>query len=116
MDERYEPADVEVRREEGVTITYQDGFVAEFDLETLRKGCPCATCRSIRDTGRPSWPLPGRSAALKLQDAEFHGAWALRLVWTDGHGTGVFPFESLRRWHEDGVPILPDSGLGGAGI
>ena len=23
-------------------------------------------------------------------------------------------FDSLRRWHEDGVPIRPDSGLGGA--
>ena len=42
VDERFEPATTEVRRDEGVTITFQDGHVAEFDLLTLRAGCPCA--------------------------------------------------------------------------
>lgn len=114
MDERYEPADVEVRRDEGVTITYQDGFVASFDLVTLRTGCPCATCRSLRDAGRPAWPSPRSPQPLRIEHAEFHGAWGLKITWNDGHAIGIFPFESLRRWHEDGVPILPDSGLGGA--
>ena len=27
----------------------------------------------------------------------------------------IFPFESLRRWDEEGGGFAPDSGLGGAG-
>ncbi|HLM64922.1 MAG TPA: DUF971 domain-containing protein [Acidimicrobiales bacterium] len=114
MDERFEPKAIDVRRDEGVTITFLDGEVAAFDLVTLRKGCPCATCRGLRDRGEQAWPRPGSPAELRIDHADFHGAWGLVFEWNDGHGTGIYPFESLRRWHEGGGAFGPDSGLGGA--
>ena len=113
MDERFEPADVEVMKAEGVTITFHDGHVARFDLTTLRTGCPCAQCRGLRDRGEPAWPRPGAPPELAVVDAEFHGAWGLMFTWNDGHGTGIYPFESLRRWSEGRPPFPSDSGLGG---
>lgn len=113
VDDRYEPADIDVARDEGVTITFVDGYVARFDLAALRQGCPCAVCRGLRDRGEVVWPRPGSPTPLRVENASLHGAWGLVIVWNDGHATGIYPFESLRRWHEDGAAFGPDSGLGG---
>lgn len=111
-DPRYEPASIDVAKDVGVTMTFLDGQVARFDLMSLRLGCPCATCRGLRDQGESSWPRPGSPTPLRIEDARLHGAWGLAITWNDGHATGIFPFESLRRWHEGGQPFPPDSGLG----
>jgi DUF971 family protein len=115
VDERYEPAAIDVRRDEGVTLTFVDGYVAELDLLALRQGCPCAACRGLRDRGELAWPRPGSPTPLRIEDAALHGAWALTFQWNDGHSTGIYPFESLRRWHEGHPGFPPDSGLGGSG-
>lgn len=114
MDERYEPGSIDVEREVGVTFTFLDGYVAHFDLVALRLGCPCATCRTLRDERQDVWPRPGSPTPLRIRDARLHGAWGLAIEWNDGHATGIFPFEALRRWHEGGDAYRPDSGLGGA--
>jgi prepilin-type processing-associated H-X9-DG protein len=113
VDERYEPETIDVARDEGVMITYVDGHVARFDLPTLRAACPCALCRRLRDEGEAAWPRPESPTPLRIENAELHGGWGLRIIWNDGHGTGIFPFESLRRWDEGGAAFGPDSGLGG---
>lgn len=115
MDERYEPRLIDVARDEGLTITYHDGYTAHFDLERLRRGCPCAQCRGLRDRGEDAWPRPGSPRPLRIEDARRHGAWGIVLVWNDRHETGIFPFRSLREWDEGGDAFAPDSGLGGAG-
>lgn len=114
MDPRYEPKTIDVQRDESVTLTFLDGHEARFDLLTLRQGCPCATCRSLRDQGELAWPRPASPTPLSIENAELHGAWGLAITWNDGHATGIFPFESLRRWSEGDTAFPPDSGLGGA--
>lgn len=115
MDDRDEPASIDVVRDEGVTLTFVDGYVARFDLVTLRLGCPCATCRGLRDRGEAAWPRPGSPTPLRIDDARLNGAWGLSITWNDGHSTGIYPFDALRRWHEGRAAYPPDSGLGGAG-
>jgi prepilin-type processing-associated H-X9-DG protein len=114
VEEKYEPATIDVARDEGITMTFLDGHVARFDLLRLRQGCPCATCRGLRDQGESVWPRPGSPVPLRIENASLHGAWGLAITWNDGHATGIFPFESLRRWHEGTAAFGPDSGLGGA--
>jgi ATP-binding protein involved in chromosome partitioning len=97
---RFEPSGIEVVRDEAVTVTFADGYVARFDLVTLRRGCPCASCRALRDQHEAVWPRPGSPEPLLIDDARLHGAWGLDVTWNDGHATGIFPFELLRRWHE----------------
>ncbi len=114
VDARYEPKTIDVAKDEGVTITFFDGHVARFDLMTLRLACPCAACRGRRDRGEAAWPSRGSPMPLRIESASLHGAWGLVIVWNDGHATGIFPFESLRRWDEGDSAFGPDSGLGGA--
>lgn len=113
MDERTEPKTIDVAKDEGVTITFADGTVARFGLEELRRACPCATCRGLRDRGEAAWPRPGSPTPLRIDDASLHGAWGLAIVWNDGHATGIYPFDSLRGWHDGQTAFRPDSGLGG---
>jgi DUF971 family protein len=34
---------------------------------------------------------------LKMVDVESVGNYAIRIVWTDGHSTGIYSFEHFRR-------------------
>ncbi len=111
MDDLYEPTDIVVERDEAVTITFSDGHVASFSIMELRLGCPCATCRHLRDNGEVAWPQAGSPNPLRITDANLHGAWGLHLTWNDGHATGIFPFEALRRTSE-GEPQGPHFGSG----
>jgi DUF971 family protein len=91
-------AAITVDRDSHVEITFADGTVCRFELIDLRQGCPCAGCRNARDQGRAPWtPRPG-GPALAIADAELVGAWGLGITWHDGHSTGIYPFELLRRW------------------
>ena len=100
MDERQQPESIDVSKDTAVTVTYLDGYVAQFDLVSLRQGCPCATCRDLRERGEDGWPRPNSPVPLRVEQADLHGAWGLNITWNDGHATGIYPFEMLRRWHE----------------
>ena len=91
VDDRYEPMNIEVERDKGVTLTYVDGYVVSFDLVTLRQGCPCATCRGLRDRAEEVWPRPDSPTPLRIEDAHLHGRGAWR-----SPGTTATPQASSR--------------------
>lgn len=101
MDERSPvpaPAGAEVDREHGVTLVWPDGHTSRFTLPELRSNCPCALCRSSREAGGPAWPTPPDAAErLRVEGAELGGNWGLQLRWNDGHETGIYSWELLRR-------------------
>ena len=93
------PVDVEVDREHGLTLVWADGHTSRYGLADLRAGCPCAHCRNARTAGGPSRPAPpGTGDQLRVDDAEFAGNYGIQLRWSDGHETGIFTWELLRRW------------------
>lgn len=87
-----------------MTIRFADGHVARLSLLELRLGCPCATCRALRERGETSWPRPDSPESLRITDAELHGAYALQVTWNDGHRTGLYPFVAFREWESSGPP------------
>jgi DUF971 family protein len=93
--------DIQVERERAVTLTFDDGAVCELPIVELRLACPCATCRSYRDREEPAWPRPGAPTSLAITDAELVGAWGISFTWSDGHATGIYPWEALRAWWEE---------------
>ena len=105
--------DVTVDRANGVTVVFGDGCSATYDLVELRVNCPCAACRGTRDQGLTPWPTPTSPDPLAVTSAELHGAWGLGIEWNDGHRTGIYPWDALRRWADEGRPsFTPDSGRG----
>ena len=105
------PTDISIERERAVTIEFDDGVVCEFPVEALRAACPCASCRGWRERGEIAWPRPGMPATIAVRDAELNGAWGLSIDWSDGHSTGIYSWEVLRRWWDAGMaaPMVVDN-------
>jgi DUF971 family protein len=86
----------EVRRlpEEGrLRLTWSDGHSAALDYGYLRGWCPCAGCQGHGLAIRHRPP----AGAVRPASIEPVGNYAISIVWSDGHGTGIYRFDYLRR-------------------
>ena len=93
------PDDIQVAGAE-LAIRWTDGGESYLGLEALRRACPCAGCCGEPDvTGHIDKPRvsydPARS--FDLRSYGILGGYAFQPVWGDGHATGLFSFELLRR-------------------
>jgi len=94
-----QPADVQQIGEE-LAIKWEDGSESFISLEKLRRACPCAGCKGEMDVMGNLYKGPERpltSAAFRLVRLERVGTYALQPLWGDGHATGIYSFEYLRR-------------------
>jgi len=102
------PAKVRVLITEGkgLEIDWQDGHRSAWSFAWLRDACPCATCNEEREKeGRkPGQPKPKPRAVLpmyappaKPASAQAVGRYALQFNWQDGHSSGIYSWEYLRR-------------------
>jgi len=102
------PAKVRVLKSEGtgVEIDWKDGHQSVWNFAWLRNACPCATCNEEREhSGRkPGEPKPKPQTLLMMYEAPARpvevtpvGRYALRFKWTDGHESGIYSWEYLRR-------------------
>jgi DUF971 family protein len=78
---------------DAIVITWADGHVSRYDHQELRRRCPCALCRASAPPGRPAL-APGGVQAVGYQ---LVGRYAIQFLWNDGHNTGLYPLEELRR-------------------
>jgi DUF971 family protein len=83
-----------------LAIKWDDGGESFIPLETLRRCCPCAGCKGETDImgnvyRNPAQPLSPR--AFELTRIVTVGGYAIQPVWADGHNTGIYSFEYLRR-------------------
>jgi DUF971 family protein len=83
-----------------LAIKWDDGGESFLNLEQLRRHCPCAGCKGEKDImgnlyKNSEIPLTPKSFVLvRLGQV---GGYGLQPTWGDGHSTGIFPFEYLRR-------------------
>ena len=81
-----------------LAIAWADGGESYLGFETLRRACPCASCRGEPDAMgrvvRPNVDYAERS--FDLVRFEQVGGYALQLHWGDGHRTGIYSFGYLR--------------------
>ena len=90
----------------GVAIDWKDGHQSAWSFAWLRWACPCATCSEEREhTGREiGMPKAKASGPLVLYEAPPRpvevtpaGKYAVRFKWNDGHESGIYSWEYLRR-------------------
>lgn len=85
-----------VRSPRGAKVTeidWADGHTGIYPHEILRGLCPCAGCQG--HSGEINF-VPNEGIALELDEVEKVGSYALRLVWFDGHGSGIYSYRYLR--------------------
>ncbi len=85
------------RRDDGILVTWdRAGHEALFGARALRLACPCAACVD-EISGRPLLEPSRVPPDVKPLQVGLVGAYALRVVWSDGHATGLYTFDWLRR-------------------
>lgn len=77
-------------------IVWADGLVGELPLVPLRAECPCARCVDEL-TGERIVDLDGIDPQIGIDRLELAGGYALKIVWSDGHDSGLFTWPHLRR-------------------
>lgn len=101
MKPEFTPDDV-APNEDGthLQIRWQDGEVSVYAPRLLRQRCPCAGCVDEM-TGERILVAEMVPEGVYPEAIHYVGRYALRFVWSDGHSTGIYPFEYLRRlWNE----------------
>ena len=83
-----------------LAIKWDDGGESFISLENLRRACPCAGCKGETDImgnvyKNPAQPLSAK--AFELTQIITVGGYAIQPVWADGHATGIYSFEYLKR-------------------
>ena len=95
------PVRLNLKKDEKLEIEWQDGRVCVYSITYLRSLCPCAQCKLVREGDKKKKTLltilPGNYATpLQAVGAELVGSYALRIDWSDNHGSGIYSFQYLR--------------------
>lgn len=94
-----QPKDIQAIGDE-LAIKWEDGSESYVKLEKLRRHCPCAGCKGEVDVmghlyKGPDTPLSPQ--AFQLVRIASVGSYAVQPLWADGHSTGLYSFDYLRR-------------------
>jgi len=93
------PLDIQTIGEE-LAIKWDDGAESFVPLEKLRRHCPCAGCKGEVDVMGNVYKGPDQqlnARAFQLVRLASVGSYAIQPVWADGHATGIYSFDYLRR-------------------
>ena len=99
-----------IRQHDGRTlaIDWADGATSLMDVRALRLACGCAQCVD-EWSGAPLLApdlVPQDITPRALQSV---GRYAIQIEWSDGHDTGIYPFERLRELADRGLLDPPES-------
>ncbi len=94
-----QPRDIQVIGHE-LALKWDDNSEQFVSLETLRRFCPCAACMGEKDIFGTTYKPPERAyggGAFELAALHPVGGYAVQPAWRDGHNTGIYSWEWLRR-------------------
>lgn len=96
------PSDIKARQSDGyLQLAWDDSsWTAILPYKFLRGECPCAACRD-EWTGARILDPAAVPDDIKVADLELVGSYALKIGWSDGHSSGLFTWENLRKLSED---------------
>src|SRR6266404_2022922 len=77
-------------------VRWADGVEGRLGLVALRAQCMCARCVD-EITGERLIDTEGIDPDISITDMQLVGNYALKIRWSDGHDTGLYTWEHLRR-------------------
>jgi ATP-binding protein involved in chromosome partitioning len=93
--DRATPTRIAQQGDRHLEIAWADGRVGALEVRALRLACACAVCVDewsgrgrLDPTGVPEDVHPVRIHPV--------GRYAIQIDWSDGHQSGIYPFERLR--------------------
>ena len=89
------PTDFRILDSREILVTWSDDHRSLFDPRYLRLACPCAGCID-EWSGKRTIQADKIPDSLNLQTWSQVGRYAIKIVWSDGHQTGIYSYDYLR--------------------
>lgn len=80
------------RDRRSLKVTWDDGRVVNYEAEYLRVYSPSA---EVRGHGAAERRIPGGKQRVAIRNIEPVGAYAIRILFDDGHDTGIYSWDYL---------------------
>ena len=91
------PVSIERRpAESSLAVAWHDGLLGKLPYVSLRGQCMCARCVD-EITGERIVDVDGIDPAIAINEMSLVGNYALKILWSDGHDTGLYTWEHLRQ-------------------
>jgi DUF971 family protein len=93
------PTHLDLKKDRGLSIQWQDGTTSFLSLPLLRRMSPSADMRQLREQmdKNPLTVLPSTSGGpVTALSAELAGNYGLKIEFSDGHNTGIYTWQYLR--------------------
>lgn len=98
------PVHLDLKRDEALTVRWSDDHVSVYPIALLRRMSPSADAQQMREelSANPLAVLSSsNSGPLRAEQIEPVGRYAVRLVFSDGHHTGLYTWAYLREIDPD---------------
>lgn len=86
---------------EELEIIWSDGHKSKYKLKHLRTECPCAICKGEtilwKHYGPTKQIMIPTLEQISLTSIQMVGNYAIQISWKDGHNTGIYTWEYLRK-------------------
>ena len=94
------PKHIDLKKDKGLTIEWSEGESTFYPIDYLRKMSPSADTKALREEMQknPLTVLPSapNKEPIVAVDANLVGNYAIRIIFSDGHDTGIFSWEYLK--------------------
>jgi DUF971 family protein len=91
-----EPTQIVEENDSEISINWSNKTESKYNAAQLRKACPCAGCVN-EWTGEKMLDEAKVGDDLSFTHITMVGRYALNFHFSDGHDTGIFSFEYLRK-------------------
>jgi len=98
------PLQIKVLDKKFLLIKWDEKSESKIGLKYLRDECPCANCKGetiLLKTYRPPKPTMFNPEMYKIQNIQLVGGYAIQVSWKDGHNTGIYSWEYLKKLDND---------------
>lgn len=99
--EAHTPTQIDQHDSQTLSIEWADGVRSLIDVRALRLACGCAMCID-EWSGRPLLAADSVPLDIAPRAIQSVGRYAIQITWSDGHDTGIYPFERLRSLADEG--------------
>ena len=94
------PSKIRLIAKKRLLIVWDDGNESLLELRELRKRCPCATCLAERDKQSKMYIPLFAENQVTVKSIIQVGNYAVQITWNDGHNTGIYEYNFLKRFSE----------------
>ncbi|MFZ4591848.1 MAG: gamma-butyrobetaine hydroxylase-like domain-containing protein [Ignavibacteria bacterium] len=98
--ENYYPTQLKKTENNSLSVKWNDESVTEITLTKLRDECPCVNCKGESVIFESYIPIKSHFKAAgyyEIEKIETIGNYAISIKWKDGHDTGIYSWDILRK-------------------